>query len=149
MAARSVQRERKSRVMTLYSPRTSAAISMSTAHIFEFQQWIFHLLCNNLQSKVVFNTQFSFSNWGLKYIAAKFTHLNVYLSFPKCWIGVQLSLLSQKWKAYETNIHLPGPGCPHKRGEWIKRRVMDEATKTPITTPKESKDSTMRSEGIK
>lgn len=89
MAARSVQRERKSRVMTLYSPRTSAAISMSTAHIFEFQQWIFHLLCNNLQSKVVFNTQFSFSNWGLKYIAAKFTHFNVYLSFPRALEGIR------------------------------------------------------------
>lgn len=62
MVARSVQRERKSRVMTLYSPRTSAAISMSTyVHIFEFQTVDFSSIVQHNTIKLVFSTE----NWNI------------------------------------------------------------------------------------
>src|SRR4029434_6380345 len=43
----------------------------------------------------------------------------------------------KKWKEYGTSVNLPRAGCPHKLSDRARRRLVREATKTPMTTLKE------------
>src|SRR4029434_4843941 len=43
----------------------------------------------------------------------------------------------KKWKEYGTCVNLPRAGCPHKLSDRARRRLVREATKTPMTTLKE------------
>ena len=43
----------------------------------------------------------------------------------------------KKWKEYGTCVNLPRAGRPHKLSDCARRRLVREATKTPMTTLKE------------
>ena len=43
----------------------------------------------------------------------------------------------KKWKEYGTCVNLPRAGRPHKLSDRARRRLVREATKTPMTTLKE------------
>src|SRR4029434_5025265 len=43
----------------------------------------------------------------------------------------------KKWKEYGTCVNLPSTGRPHKLSDHARRRLVTEATKTPMTTMKE------------
>src|SRR4029434_3466312 len=43
----------------------------------------------------------------------------------------------KKWKEYGTCVNLPRTGRPHKLSDRARRRLVREATKTPMTTRKE------------
>ena len=47
----------------------------------------------------------------------------------------------KKWKEYVTCLNLPKAGRPHKQSDRARRRLVREATKTPMTTLKELKAS--------
>ena len=51
------------------------------------------------------------------------------------WNSVKFII--KKWKEYGTCVNLPRAGRPHKLSDRARRRLVREATKTPMTTLKE------------